>query len=299
MSTRRRPGDVLRADAAGLALGRGITGGARAWTARTLFRAPACPPFMFSPSNRPSWTTLFAGTTLVWFGLSVVLTVQETTFSLRPQVWLRGWLFTAPRCVSGLAFTLVVFAGTRILPIRGNRWKRNLGVHVVAALILTGLGIATQQLLLRALRPEYAARVSFWEGWGHVLGERGNMALLIYAGFVGLYHAMDKSPADSPSDGSADPASEADEGTRTADRISVRTGDAHIHRSSMRAMANRLAARPFLRVHRSTIVRLDAVERLETPSAAGHYEVVLRDGTRRRVSDRYREALLDALGAPS
>ena len=282
---------------------------------------------MFSPSNRPSWTTLFAGTTLVWFGLSVVLTVQETTFSLRPQVWLRGWLFTAPRCVSGLAFTLVVFAGARILPIRGNRWKRNLGVHVVAALILTGLGIATQQLLLRALRPEYAARVSFWEGWGHVLGERGNMALLIYAGFVGLYHAMDKSPADSPPDESADPASEADEGTRTADRISVRTGDAlipvsiadiewieaadsyvrlhlasgdtHLHRSSMTAMTDRLADRPFLRVHRSTIVRLDAVERLETPSAAGHYEVVLRDGTRRRVSDRYREALLDALGAPS
>lgn len=282
---------------------------------------------MSTPPNRPSWTTLFAGTTLVWFGLSVIMTVQEATFAVQLRDWLRAWLFTAPRCVTGVVGTLIIVAVARTFPVRGGRWKRNLGVHVVAALILMGLGIATQQLLLRALRPEYAARVSFWEGWWHVLGARGNMALLIYAGFVGLYHAMDRSPADLAPEESADSTSDSDEETRTADRISVRTGDAivpveiaeiewieaadsyvrlhltngdtHLHRSSMTAMTDRLADRPFLRVHRSTIVRIDAVERLETPSAAGHYEVVLRDGTRRRVSDRYRDDLLDALGAPS
>jgi len=281
---------------------------------------------MSTPSNRPSWTTLFAGTTLAWFGLSVIMTVQEATFAVQLQDWFRAWLFTAPRCVSGLAFTLIVFAGARTFPVRGGQWKRNLGVHVVTALILTALGVAAQQLLLRALRPEYAARVSFWEGWWHVLGARGNMALLIYAGFVGVNHAMDRRPAASAPEESAGPASESEEGQRP-DRISVRTGDAivpldianvewieaadsyvrlhlangdtHLDRSSMTAMTERLADRPFLRVHRSTIVRLDAVERLETPSAAGHYEVVLRDGTRRRVSDRYRDDLLDALGAPS
>jgi len=282
---------------------------------------------MPTPSNRPSWTTLFAGTTLAWLGLSVMMTVQEATFAVPLQHWLREWLFTAPRFVTGVLGTLIVFAVARTFPVRGRRWKENLSAHVVAALILTALGVATQQLLLRALRPEYAASVLFWEGWWSVLRDRGDMTTLIYTGFVGLYHAIDRGPADAPPEESADPASEPDDETRTADRISVRTGDAivpvkiaeiewieaadsyvrlhlangdtYLHRSSMTAMTDRLADRPFLRVHRSTIVRIDAVERLETPSAAGHYEVVLRDGPRRRVSDRYRDVLLDALGASS
>ena len=47
----------------------------------------------------------------------------------------------------------------------------------------------------------------------------------------------------------------------------------------------------FRRIHRSAIVRLDRVARLET-SEAGEYELVLRDGTRLPVSRRHRRAVL-------
>lgn len=80
-------------------------------------------------------------------------------------------------------------------------------------------------------------------------------------------------------------------------RLSLTNGNTHLHRSSMKAMTDWLADRPFLRVHWSTIVRIDAVDRLEMPSSTGTYAVVLPDGTRRRVSDSYQKPLLEALGA--
>ena len=278
---------------------------------------------MSFPSDRPSWTTLFAGTTLAWMGLSVLMAIQDTTSG----AGLQAWALTVPRWVPGLLLTLVVIVLARTVPIYGDHWRRNLGLHAAAALGLTGIGVAIQQALLRALRPEHAARLAFWDGVEAVLRQRGVLFLMLYAGVVGLYHAINDVSTDSSADELAGQKSGSDEESDTTDRISVRTGDAlvpvsvadiewieaadsyvrlhltngdaHLHRSSMTAMTDRLANRPFLRVHRSTIVRIDAVERLETPSAAGHYEVVLRDGTRRRVSDRHREALLDALGAPS
>jgi two-component system LytT family response regulator len=151
----------------------------------------------------------------------------------------------------------------------------------------------------------------------------GVLCLMLYTGVVSLYHALDNAPPDSASGVTTDPEPETER--TTSDRISVRTGDSiipvpianiewieaadsyvrlhladgktHLYRSSMTAMMDRLTARPFLRVHRSTIVRIDAIEELETPAATGTYLVVLRDGTRRRVSRRYRDDLLSALGA--
>lgn len=273
---------------------------------------------MSTPSNRPSWTTLIAGTALGWMGISVLMAVQDAT----PSTWLRAWILTIPRWVPGLLLTLVVLALARAAPVRASRWKRPLAIHIGAAVGLTLLGVALQQGLLRALHPDRAYHAPFWDGVGAVLRQRGVLFLMLYAGLVGLYRAF-APPSPDVSGGE----SKSDKEETAPTRISVRTGDAlvpveiadiewieaadsyvrlhltngdaHLHRSSMTAMTDRLADRPFLRVHRSTIVRIDAVERLETPSAAGHYEVVLRDGARRRVSDRYRDDLLDALGAPS
>jgi two-component system LytT family response regulator len=261
---------------------------------------------------------LFAGTTLAWLVLSVLMALQDATAG----TWLRAWVLTIPRWVPGLLLTLMVFALARAAPVGAKDWKRPLAVHAGAAVGLTLLGVTLQQGLLRALRPDHAPHVLFWDGVRAVLRQRGVLFLMIYAGLVGVYRAFD-----SPSTDAAGDESESEEEETAPNRISVRTGDAivpvpiadiewieaadsyvrlhltngdaHLHRSSMTAMTDRLADRPFLRVHRSTIVRIDAVERLETPSAAGHYEMVLRDGTRRRVSDRYRDDLLGALGAPS
>lgn len=282
-----------------------------------------------SSSARLSWTTLFAWTTLAWFALSAIMAVEAMSsdpYRLHP--WVQAWVETIPRWVPGLSLTLVVFAVARAFPVRA-RWRvRNLIVHGLAALSLTVLGLALQQGLLRALKPAYAARISFLEGYQSVLRQMGALCLMLYAGLVGIYHALDgRRRPQSASSSEEAPRQEARAQTEGSpvDCLLVRTGnalvpvqveeiewieaadsyvrlhladgDAYLHRSSMTAMMDRLADGPFLRVHRSTIVRSGAIEQLETPGTDGRYVVVLRDGTRRSVSDSYREDLLDTLGA--
>jgi two-component system LytT family response regulator len=71
----------------------------------------------------------------------------------------------------------------------------------------------------------------------------------------------------------------------------------HLLRRSMADLERDLDPAVFRRIHRSAIVRLDRVSRLET-SEAGEYEVVLVDGTRLPLSRRHRKALLDGIGEP-
>ena len=278
-------------------------------------------------SSSPSWVRLVAGATLAWLGISVLMAAQDVAWTLRPLVWVRAWGLTMTRWAPGLLLTLAVFALARTAPIRSPHWKRHLALHAGAALVLTVLGVAMQQGLLRALRPGYAARVGPLDGIRDVLRQRGVLFLMLYAGLVGLYHAVEGFRPDTASEEHPDAGPTSADDATVPNRIVVRAGDAlvpvpiadiewveaadsyvrlhladgeaYLHRASMTAMMDRLAERDFRRVHRSTIVRLDAIERLETPSSTGHYAVVLRDGTRRRVSDSYRDSLLDALGAPS
>jgi two-component system LytT family response regulator len=74
------------------------------------------------------------------------------------------------------------------------------------------------------------------------------------------------------------------------------TDGVHLHRARLKNIAVQLAPKGFIRIHRSTVIRLDALDRVETASG-GAYVAVLDDGTRRRVSQSYRADLLDALGA--
>jgi two-component system LytT family response regulator len=64
----------------------------------------------------------------------------------------------------------------------------------------------------------------------------------------------------------------------------------HLLRDSLKNLEERLDARRFLRVHRSAIVNLDSIQRLE-PWFHGEYVVVLRDGTRLQSSRTYSERL--------
>ena len=57
-----------------------------------------------------------------------------------------------------------------------------------------------------------------------------------------------------------------------------------------------LPAERFFRTHRSVIVNLERIRGLELQSD-GEYEVVLKSGTRLRLSRRYRKSLQDRLGA--
>jgi two-component system, LytTR family, response regulator len=70
----------------------------------------------------------------------------------------------------------------------------------------------------------------------------------------------------------------------------------HLLREPLRDLERRLDPRRFVRIHRSTIVNLRSVKELQ-PYFHGDYVVILRDGTRLRLSRSRREKLQALLGA--
>jgi len=72
-------------------------------------------------------------------------------------------------------------------------------------------------------------------------------------------------------------------------------GVAHLHREPLRDLEARLYPRRFVRIHRSAIVQVDRIRRLQSlPS--GDAAVVLRDGTELRVSRGRRDAIRGIIG---
>ncbi len=69
-------------------------------------------------------------------------------------------------------------------------------------------------------------------------------------------------------------------------------------RMTMKVLERSIDPARFLRIHRSTFVNLDRIEKI-SPFRERHYAVVLRDGTRLRISGAYRsrvrEIYLNAL----
>ena len=69
----------------------------------------------------------------------------------------------------------------------------------------------------------------------------------------------------------------------------------HLYRASLATLEQQLDPDEFVRIHRSTIVRVSRVRELE-PYFHGEYTVVLADGTRLKLSRTYRAKLQAALG---
>jgi two-component system LytT family response regulator len=70
-----------------------------------------------------------------------------------------------------------------------------------------------------------------------------------------------------------------------------------LHRISLSELADQLDPQRYVRVHRSVIVNIGSIVQLE-PLSHGEFDVVLRDGARRRVSRTYRALLEQRLGQP-
>jgi two-component system, LytTR family, response regulator len=68
-----------------------------------------------------------------------------------------------------------------------------------------------------------------------------------------------------------------------------------LYRSGLHQLAARLDPTRFIRVHRSVIVNIDSIVRLE-PASHGEFAVILKDGSHTRVSRTYRAALEQRLG---
>ena len=79
--------------------------------------------------------------------------------------------------------------------------------------------------------------------------------------------------------------------TAEGDYVRIHTaGRGHLHRETMGALAARLDASRFARIHRSTIVNVSRVRELR-PSGDRELLVVLRDGTQLKASRRHRGRL--------
>ena len=72
-------------------------------------------------------------------------------------------------------------------------------------------------------------------------------------------------------------------------------GDVHLLRETLNALEARLDPEQFVRIHRSTIVNLDAIKELQ-PLFHGDYAVILRDGTELVLSRSYRQKLKGLFG---
>lgn len=80
--------------------------------------------------------------------------------------------------------------------------------------------------------------------------------------------------------------------------VSLHVGaKAHLMRRSMAELERELDQDTFCRIHRSAIVKLEKVRRLEL-NESGEYDVLLHNGTRLRLSRRYRKELQSRLGIP-
>jgi two-component system, LytTR family, response regulator len=68
-----------------------------------------------------------------------------------------------------------------------------------------------------------------------------------------------------------------------------------LYRAALNELARRLDPVRFVRVHRSVIVNIESILRLE-PISHGEFEVILKDGSRARISRTYRGQLEKRLG---
>jgi two-component system, LytTR family, response regulator len=70
---------------------------------------------------------------------------------------------------------------------------------------------------------------------------------------------------------------------------------AHLLRETISSLESQLDPKKFVRIHRSSIVRLDFIQELQ-PWFHGEYRVILHDGTQLTLSRNHREKLQEALG---
>jgi two-component system, LytTR family, response regulator len=78
--------------------------------------------------------------------------------------------------------------------------------------------------------------------------------------------------------------------------VSVHSGKkSHLLRETISSLESQLDPKKFVRIHRSSIVRLDYIQELQ-PWFHGEYRVILQDGTQLTLSRNHRDKLQEALG---
>ncbi len=78
--------------------------------------------------------------------------------------------------------------------------------------------------------------------------------------------------------------------------VSVHRGKkSHLLRETISSLESQLDPKKFVRIHRSSIVRIDRIQELQ-PWFHGEFRIILQDGTQLTLSRNYRDNLQEALG---
>jgi two-component system LytT family response regulator len=176
--------------------------------------------------------------------------------------------------------------------------------HAVRAFGVRAIDYLLKPVDPERLREAVARARTYWEGV-----RKGEIADRVLA----VLHDADRGivPRESSVHGASNPAripvrrdggiqfvapAEIDWIEAAGDSVRIHAGKAsHLVRKSMGEMLAMLDGRSFLRIHRSTIVNIDRVRELQ-PYFHGEYVVMLRDGTKLKLSRGYRDSLSRLLG---
>lgn len=214
------------------------------------------------------------------------------------------WEFTSILTLAALTPALQALT-RRALPLQAP-WRRVVPLHLAGALAFSLVHVVVMGGLRWAI---YAAVGEHYPPFGP-LGQflyEFRKDLLIYAALVALYLVWLRlvAAARPPAEGST--VLEVRDGAR---RVFVplaevawveaagnyvelhRPGHTVLHRAALADMERQLAGAGFVRIHRSRLVRRDAIAHVESKSS-GDFTVRLADGRELAGSRRYRRPLLD------
>lgn len=205
-----------------------------------------------------------------------------------------------------IAVCPVVMALTRRFWLAAPPRAPKLVVHAVAAVLFS----VAHMLLIGIVRwGVYVLAEGHYDPWAPLRDwpYEGRKDVLIYASYVAIYAAWRaiRAPRIGPSSGSAQVLEVRDGARRhfvdVADVVWVeaagnyvelhRGGSGLLHRASLAEMERRLQTAGFVRIHRSRLVRREAVAGVES-KPTGDFVVRLRDGRELAGSRRYRKPLL-------
>jgi hypothetical protein len=214
------------------------------------------------------------------------------------------WEFTSGAFFLGVS-PLVMALTRRSLPTRGP-WARKAAVHAVAAVgvsLIHVLAIGTARWAIYRLVDDDYAPLAPLGDWPYEFRKD----VLVYLSMVGLYVVWTElrahrrpAPAASPEvlevrDGARRhfvPLNEVVWVEAAGNYVELHRGGAGLlHRASLSEMERRLQDVGFVRIHRSRLVRREAVEAVES-KPTGDFLVRLRDGRELAGSRRYRRPLL-------
>ncbi len=224
------------------------------------------------------------------------------------------------------ALAPVVLWITRSAPPVRKRWMAALALHLLAALFLSILH-SVLAISLSAL-VEGLGTTPFGEHVERLFLKRYTLNLITYAAIAAVVSALQFHRASAVRErrddrlGTGPPKAPAKSDGEPVERLLVRRDDrkrfVHVNRierieaegnyvrihageetflerRTLKSLEDQLDSSRFLRVHRSHIVNVDRVDRIE-PGFKGAHEVVLRDGTTVPLSRKYGKRLEERIG---